>query len=1372
VSGNAVLGSAITHTVTIKEPPFVIEFAVETSSVEEGESVTVAFAKPLPEGITPVISLGGSATSTVDYTYTITSTGIVITPLADGLYDPNETIVFTITGATGNAIAGVNNVHTVTITEPPLVVEFGTPASTIGEGEQVTIPYNMVLPEGVLPQVSLGGTATSGTDYTYSVTSTGIVVQAIADGLYDPNETIVLTLTSISGNAVLGTTVTHTITVTEPPLVVEFATPASEVNEGENITIPYTFTLPDGVLPVVQLTGTAINGTDYTYTVTASGIVVTTLTDDVFEANETIEITLTGVSGNAVLGSAITHTVTIKEPPFVIEFATETSSVEEGESVTVAFAKPLPEGITPVISLGGSATETQDYSYTITATGIVITAVADGLYDPNETIIITLTGTNGNAVVGAKNTHSVTVTEPPLVVEFAAPSTAILEGEQVIVPYNMILPDGVLPQISLAGTAIQPTDYSFTVSADGIVIQSLADELYEPAETIIITLTTISGNAVLGSLITHTVTITDPPLAVEFEQDTSTGTEGTTVSVAFTRELPDEVVPVLSFTGTASSGIDYTFVQTKQGVTLTLNEDWRFDPNETVIITITGVSGNAAVGSLAAHTLTIDDPQGTFIEFSAAASAVEEGTVIFVPLNPALADGGLPLFTLGGTAVAGIDYSYMVDATGFTITALEDAEPDVNETIIITLTGFSTSDYEIGAQDIHMVTIQDNAFIVEFAAETSSASEGQAHLIPFIRVLPAGVSISLNAGGTAIDGVDYTYSVSSTGITVNVIEDWIFDPDETVTFTITAVTGNTALGTIIEHTVTLIDPPSQLIEFTEAQSSETEGTTLLIPFNASLGNDDRATVVFGGTATEGVDYTYVNQANGISVTLMRDAVADPDETINFTLTGFNSSAYDLGTTTTHTLTINDLLITVGFQGTASSVTEGQSFTIPYQEPLPAGITPDISISGTAMQGSDYTYSLSAAGIVVTAVEDWSADPDETIEFTLTGVSGNAELGTVLSHTVTIIDPPAPVIEFVSVSSGVTEGQSVLLEYSAPLPAGVFPTFTVSGNAQLDVDYFVQFNTTGLLIIAAEDGNLDPDETLTVTLTGFTANNAAELGTQLSHTVTIQDAPMVIGLLSTSGRRTEGQSVIVAFNKQLPAGVQPIYTIGGTAISGVDYTVTQNTTGFIITVLRDELYDPEETVIIQLTGFTGNVVLQGNTQYTLTIQDEDETQTARLRIDLTWDSGNGTPGDVDMDIIVWYESSPGVYRFEFVADNPGPVFESVTIPSSVANGNWGLSYVYYSGTSDNVNFTVNLRSFKGNLNGTSNRAVYTGTYGLANRNRWDQTNTFWIAQTYTKAGNEYINVSPIATPAVGSRERTPDFLIDEQKLRELSIKKRQ
>ena len=167
-------------------------------------ALPICFNQTLPSGVTPALSFGGTATEGTDYTYSVSATGITITAVGDQLYDPNETVVITLTGVTGNAVIGPVDTHTVTLSEPALVVEFSSASSTAGEGSPASIAFNQTLPSGVTPSVSVAGTATLGTDYTYSIGSGGITVTSVADGLYDPNETVVITLTGVTGNAEIG----------------------------------------------------------------------------------------------------------------------------------------------------------------------------------------------------------------------------------------------------------------------------------------------------------------------------------------------------------------------------------------------------------------------------------------------------------------------------------------------------------------------------------------------------------------------------------------------------------------------------------------------------------------------------------------------------------------------------------------------------------------------------------------------------------------------------------------------------------------------------------------------------------------------------------------------------------------------------------------------------------------------------------------------------------------------------------------------------------------------------------------------------------------------------------------------------------------
>ena len=366
----------------------------------------------------------------------------------------------------------------------------------------------------------------------------------------------------------------------------------------------------------------------------------------------------------------------------------------------------------------------------------------------------------------------------------------------------------------------------------------------------------------------------------------------------------------------------------------------------------------------------------------------------------------------------------------------------------------------------------------------------------------------------------------------------------------------------------------------------------------------------------------------------------------------------------------------------------------------------------------------------------------------------------------------PEIDFLLNASTILEGGNVTVAFSMSLPSGVTPTISLTGTATEDTDYTYSVTSAGLVFTTLNDGLYDPDETIIVTLTGF--SKGAEVGAKVVHTITITETPMVVEFQSQSATRIEGQGLVMSFNLQLPDGVVPTYTVTGTAVQVTDYTFVQNKNGFVVTIKKDEIYDPNETVIIELTGISGNAVLGTKKIYTLTISDEDEAAPQDgLRIDLSWETLDLTVSDVDMDLLVWLETSPGVYTSQggLWSADIGTLPESTIIPVGEADGKYAFSYVYYSGTSNNLKVKVDFRAFKGNINGTSNRASYDKTYMSANINAYSDpyTQPNVVAQTLEKVSNNFINLSGFHVASSGSRTKSVTFILDDEARRIIALK---
>jgi hypothetical protein len=247
----------------------------------------------------------------------------------------------------------------------------------------------------------------------------------------------------------------------------------------------------------------------------------------------------------------------------------------------------------------------------------------------------------------------------------------------------------------------------------------------------------------------------------------------------------------------------------------------------------------------------------------------------------------------------------------------------------------------------------------------------------------------------------------------------------------------------------------------------------------------------------------------------------------------------------------------------------------------------------------------------------------------------------------------------------------------------------------------------------------------------------------------------IGFQNTTSAVTEGGIAVVSFSMALPSGVTPVLSLSGTATQNADYSYSISANAITITVKEDDVYDPNETIIVTLTGFDGKAEVSAQSVHTITITDIDENKAPGLQIDLSWNAGSGTPGNVDMDLILWIEFPAGSGEFFFadLSANIGTTFEQVFLPSNdvdYIDGIYGLSYIYYEGTSNNLAFKADFRVYKGSINNTTNKTSFNGVYTLANINPWDETEEFHLAQVFRKTGPNFSDFTPIDVPASGSR----------------------
>jgi len=572
----------------------------------------------------------------------------------------------------------------------------------------------------------------------------------------------------------------------------------------------------------------------------------------------------------------------------------------------------------------------------------------------------------------------ITVVSVPTL-NFSAPSSSGLESAtSVNIPVTLGIASAQTVSIDYAVTGGTATgggvDYTLASGTltfnPGVITQNIAlsvvnDTLDEPNETVQITLSN-PVNAPLGSTNVHTYTINDDDSAptVAFNATSSNGSESTTsvsIPVSLSTASGQTVTVAYAVTGGSATGggTDFTLANgtltfnagtTTQNIALTVVNDSRDEPNETVQITLSSPT-NATLGTNTVHTYTIndDDPTPTVAFNASGSSGSESTTSVTIPVSLSAASGQtvtVAYAVSGGTATGGgtdftlasgtLTFSAGTTSQNISLTVNNDSLDEPDETIQITLS--SPTNATLGANTVHTYTIldNDNPPTVAFNAASSSGAESVTSVsIPVSLSAASSFAISVNyavSGGTATGGgVDYTlasgtlnFPVGTTtqNISLSVVNDSAVESNETVVIALSSPT-NASLGTNVSHTYTILDndtPPA--VAFSAATSSGAENVASVSipvvlngPANAAVAVNYAVT---GGTATGGgVDYTLasgtLNFAVGvttqnISLTIVNDLINESDETIILSLSSPTNAT--LGAQSSHTHTITNTLTPV------------------------------------------------------------------------------------------------------------------------------------------------------------------------------------------------------------------------------------------------------------------------------------------------------------------------------------------------------------------------------------------------------------------------------------------------------------------------------
>ncbi|WP_188834849.1 beta strand repeat-containing protein, partial [Pedobacter zeae] len=561
-SNPSVTASTVPATVNITDnDTSVATITAGTSGSENGPvngSFTVTLSNPSSQPTTITYTLGGTATEGSDYsaivTKTITipagqTTGTITIPvLTDNIVEGTETVVATLT-ASGNPTVTVSNTPaTINITDnttATVTVAATKDGAEPGTAGEFTFTLSNVSTTDTQITYSVGGTATSGSDYTSigttvtipaGQTSVRVSVPVLDDNIAEGTETVILTMAAATSNpSVTASTVPATVNITDNDTSVATITAGTSGSENGPVNGTFTVTLSNPSSTDTQITytlgGTATEGSDYSAIVTKTitipagqttgTITIPVLTDNIVEGTETVVATLTA-SGNP--------TVTVSNTPATINITDNTTA-----TVTVAATKDGAEPGTAgeftftlsnvsttdtqiTYSVTGTATSGSDYTsigttVTIpagqTSVRVSVPVLDDNIAEGTETVILTMAAATSNPSITASTvpaTVNITDNRAPV-----ATAPAITTNEDT--PVNGIItasdPDGN----PLTYTVTTPPAHgTLIVNPDGTYTYTPAPD-YNGTDTFTVTVSDGKGGTVTVTVPVTINPVNDAPVA-------------------------------------------------------------------------------------------------------------------------------------------------------------------------------------------------------------------------------------------------------------------------------------------------------------------------------------------------------------------------------------------------------------------------------------------------------------------------------------------------------------------------------------------------------------------------------------------------------------------------------------------------------------------------------------------------------------------------------------------------------------------------------------------------------------------------------------------------------------------------------------------
>ncbi len=418
--------------------------------------------------------------------------------------------------------------------------------------------------------------------------------------------------------------------------------------------------------------------------------------------------------------------------------------------------------------------------------------------------------------------------------------------------------------------------------------------------------------------------------------------------------------------------------------------------------------------------------------------------------------------------------------------------------------------------------------------------------------------------------------------------------------------------------------PTVYFTLSSQDVGEAIGTIQVVAeMNGTTINNVTVPLTFGGSADGGLDFIVsdnkitipAGSLSGVLTIDIVDDLLDEEDVESFTVIMGTPTFATKGTPDIHTVNItdNDDPPDVYFTEVGQTVDEGVgniAATLELSQFSGKDVQVGFSISGTAELTNDYLASPSPvtipkgvknAVVVVMVVDDVIDEDAEDLTIGIDSVV-NATKGSPNEHTVIITDNDLPPTVSFSIDQLIAPeniGAKVIIQavLSAPTAREVTVPYLRAGTATHGDDYMVTVSplvfpkmqtSVDVEFTLVDDGLVEPDETVLLEMQ-MPTNATLASPSDFALTITSALPPPVISFQAAGQNVAENvlgnqALVTVVMSNIWTEAIDVPYTVGGTAIAGLDYTVPigpvtipigQVSVNIVVTLLNDALDEDNE-----------------------------------------------------------------------------------------------------------------------------------------------------------------------------------------------------